>query len=107
MKNSINLAIIIAALFSFTIANTTYCSKPEDKLKDKESVKSENKVKEESQKETKRVSAPKDVKYIWKDMPTYDRYGNEITPRARENMLQNSLLNKKQDSQQDTQKEGK
>ncbi len=38
-------------------------------------------------------SAP--VKNIWNNMPSYDRYGNEITARARYNMLQNSLLNNK------------
>ncbi len=44
----------------------------------------------EKNKETKRTE-PTEVKNIWKNMPSYDRYGNEITARARENMLQNSL----------------
>jgi len=32
------------------------------------------------------------VRNVWKDMPSYDRYGNEITPRARYNMRQNAIL---------------
>lgn len=38
---------------------------------------------------------PVEVKNIWKDMPGYDKYGNEITPRMRYNMQQNALLNSK------------
>jgi len=29
---------------------------------------------------------------VWKDMPSYDRFGNEITARARKNMLENAML---------------
>ena len=32
---------------------------------------------------------------VWKDMPSYDRFGNEITARARKNMLENALLQKR------------
>src|SRR5258706_13205160 len=35
---------------------------------------------------SKTVMLPVEVKNIWKDMPGYDRYGNEITARARLNM---------------------
>jgi hypothetical protein len=38
------------------------------------------------------VILPAEVKNIWKDMPSYDRYGNEITSRARFNMKQNAML---------------
>ena len=41
---------------------------------------------------SKTVILPVDVKNIWKDMPSYDKYGNEITARARFNMQQNALL---------------
>ena len=34
------------------------------------------------------------VKNIWKEMPSYDKYGNEITARARYNMRMNAMLEK-------------
>ena len=35
---------------------------------------------------------PITVKNIWKNMPSYDRFGNEITAKARFNMEQNRIL---------------
>lgn len=35
-----------------------------------------------------------EVKNIWKEMPTFDKFGNEITGRARKNMRENALLEK-------------
>lgn len=43
---------------------------------------------------------PVEVKNIWKDMPGYDKYGNEITPRMRYNMQQNAILSSKNKSQE-------
>ena len=37
---------------------------------------------------------PIEVKNIWHRMPSFDKYGNEITPRARFNMMQNKITNK-------------
>ena len=34
---------------------------------------------------------PIEVKNIWHNVPSYDKYGNEITPRARLNMMMNEL----------------
>lgn len=42
---------------------------------------------------SKTVILPVEVKNIWNDMPSYDRYGNEITAKARFNMRQNAMLN--------------
>ena len=46
-----------------------------------------------NQSTSKTVILPVEVKNIWNDMPSYDRYGNEITAKARFNMQQNALLN--------------
>jgi hypothetical protein len=85
MKNTVNSAIIIAIVTFFAFSSTAFCSKPEDKNNGKEiSVKTE-------QKEAKEVKTePVIVKNIWKDMPSFDKFGNEITGKARKNMMENS-----------------
>ena len=45
-----------------------------------------------SKKGSKKEVKPVQVKYIWKDMPSFDKYGNEITARMRENMKNNELI---------------
>lgn len=85
MKNTIYSAIIALAAF-FALNSTSYCSKPEDKNNGKElSVKTE----QNDVKEVKKVESIK-VKNIWKDMPSFDKFGNEITGKARKNMMENS-----------------
>ena len=37
---------------------------------------------------------PVEVKNVWHNMPSFDKYGNEITPRARFNMMQHTINNK-------------
>ena len=86
MKNTINSAIIIAAIAFFALCSSTYCSKPEDKNNGRESS---QKTEQNEVKEVKKTQ-PITVKNIWKDMPSYDRYGNEITGKARKNMMENS-----------------
>jgi hypothetical protein len=44
---------------------------------------------------------PVTVKNIWENMVSYDRYGNEITARARFNMKQNSMINKIEKNEKD------
>lgn len=87
MKNSIYAIIISTALF--TASGTTFCSKPVENDNEKEIV-SDRQTENSDTKKFKSVT----VENIWKNMPSYDKYGNEITARARENMLQNALANK-------------
>lgn len=91
MKNSINSAIIIAIVAFFALCNTAFCSKPEDKNNGKGS---EPKTEQNEVKEVKKMQ-PVIVKNIWNNMPSYDKYGNEITGRARKNMLENTSKNVK------------
>ncbi len=92
-----SILVVIAALSIMFSANIF--SKEKVNGKQSEVYKSiSDKEKAEKNKEIKK-SEPTAVKYIWKDMPSYDRYGNEITPRARENMMENSL-NQKKDSKE-------
>lgn len=91
---AINLVIVSAAIILFSAASYSKDFKGKDNLHDKNLTV----VKEDSKDNSQKVK-PVEVKYIWKDMPSYDRYGNEITPRARKNMLQNSLSTKNNDSE--------
>ncbi len=101
MKNSVKTAIIITIFSVLTITGTSYSSKPEDKLNDNKDSKIEKIIsKDNIQKEVKKSNEPKEVKNIWKEMPSYDRYGNEITARARKNMLENELNNKSKESKE-------
>lgn len=61
-----------------------------------------NSISSEVSKEKNKITEtkkPSEVKNIWKDMPSYDRFGNEITAKARENMLKNSLSVKNNNSE--------
>lgn len=92
MKNTFRSAVIAAVVMMFVISASSYCSASEDELDGKNSAASEKLEPGNTQKEIKKKSEPEDVVNIWKDMPTYDRYGNEITARARKNMLENAML---------------
>lgn len=94
MKNTFNSAVLAALVMIFSISVSSYCSTPEDELDGKNSAASEKLETGNTQKEIKKKSEPKDVLNVWKDMPSYDRFGNEITARARKNMLENALLQK-------------
>ena len=100
MKISISAALIILIVSIFSINATVYCFKPEDNLKEKDNNRSEmnieSKITKQEVKEdnASKVKAPKEVKNVWIEMPSFDKYGNEITARMRENMKQNEILNK-------------
>ncbi|MBE2227709.1 MAG: hypothetical protein IAE93_10215 [Ignavibacteria bacterium] len=100
MKNSISAAIIILIISIFSINATVYCSKPEDNLKNKDNNRSELNAQSNSiKKEAKKDKAPEEVKNVWKEMPSFDKYGNEITARMRENMQKNGMLNNQKNSE--------
>ncbi len=92
MKNTFRSAILAAVVMMFVISLTSFCSTPGDEVSEKNSAASEKLESGSMQKEIKKKSEPKDVENVWKDMPSYDRYGNEITARARKNMLENAML---------------
>ncbi|HAX49376.1 MAG TPA: hypothetical protein PK605_02850 [Ignavibacteria bacterium] len=100
MKNSISAAIIILIISIFSINATVYCSKPEDNLKNKDNNSSELNAQSNSiKKEAKKYKEPEEVKNVWKEMPSFDKYGNEITARMRENMQKNGMLNNQKNSE--------
>lgn len=86
MSKSILAITVLSIFFSASIFSKDKADEIQSEIYNSVSEK-EN---AEKSKVTKRTE-PKEVNNIWKDMPSYDRYGNEITARARENMLQNSL----------------
>jgi len=92
MKNTFRSAVLSAVVMMFVITLSSYCSTPEDELDGKNSAASEKLESDNMQKDIKKKSVPKDVINVWKDIPSYDRYGNEITARARKNMLENAML---------------
>lgn len=92
MKNTFKPAVLAAVVMMFVISLTSYCSTPGDEVTGKNSAASEKIGSGSKQKEIKKKSQPEDVVNVWKDLPSYDRYGNEITARARKNMLENAML---------------
>ena len=95
MKNTFRLAVLAAVVMMFVFSTSSYCSTPGDELSGKNSAAAEKLESGSMQKEIKKNTEPEDVVNVWKDMPSYDRYGNEITPRARKNMLENAMVLKK------------
>ncbi len=93
MSKSILAITVLSILFSASIfSKDKFSGKPSD-VNISVSEKESSEKQKEDKSETKKTDS-KAVKYIWKDMPSYDRYGNEITPRARENMMKNTTSNK-------------
>lgn len=93
LRSILAVIAVLSILFSATVYSNDKVNGKKSEICKSISEK-ENSVKN---KDTKR-SEPTAVKNIWKDMPSYDRYGNEITARARENMFQNSLSLKNNES---------
>ncbi len=97
MKSKFNL---IAALCFILILGAHGYSKSKDGISaGKEQVYSSsnenmNIEKQGDKSETSQNSNFVTVKNEWRFMPSFDRYGNRITPRARYNMMQNEMLNK-------------
>jgi hypothetical protein len=85
--------LVVTAALSIMFSTSVF-SKDKVNGKQSEIYKSVSEKENTDKNKDIKKSEPKAVKYIWKDMPSYDKYGNEITPRMRENMRQNAELEK-------------
>ncbi len=89
--SAIKLILAVSIVVLFTTG--TFAGELKGKDDVNKPVSEKTRVKDNSQK-----VKPVTVKNIWKDMPGYDRYGNEITARARYNMMQNESMNRNADN---------